>query len=80
MIGSRVHPLVRKLPKERVESGGKLFRNTGVYYSGPYLLIRSKKTRSTTAVAKRCGVLFTWLTTRAITIELQETYQQIHFC
>ena len=33
------HPLMGDLTKERVESGVKPFRNTGVDYFGPYLII-----------------------------------------
>lgn len=58
------------LPKERVESGGKLFRNTGVDYFGSYLVKRSKKARSNRGLAKRYGVLFTCLTKRETHIEL----------
>lgn len=64
------HPLMGDLPKERVESGGKLFRNTGVDYFGSYLVKRSKKARSNTGLAKRYGVLFTCLTKRETHIEL----------
>ena len=37
------HPLMGDLPKERVESGVKPFKNTGVDYFRPCLVKRSKK-------------------------------------
>ena len=40
------------LSKERVQSEGKPFRNTGVDYFGPYLVKWSKKARSTTGLTK----------------------------
>ena len=64
------HLLMGDLPKNRVESGGEPFRNTGVDYFGPYVVKRSTKTRSNTGLVKRYGVSFTCRKTRATHIEL----------
>ena len=63
-------PFMGDLPKERVKIGEKPFSNTGVDYFGPYLVKKNRETRSTKALTKRYGVIFTCLTTRAIHIEL----------
>ena len=63
-------PFMGDLPKERVKIGEKPFSNTGVDYFGPYLVKKNRETRSTKALTKYYGVIFTCLTTRAIHIEL----------
>ena len=62
--------LMGDLPKERVKFGEKPFSNTGVDYFGPYHVKKNRETRSTKALTKRYGVIFTCLATRAIHIEL----------
>ena len=56
-------PLMGDLPKERVKIGEKPFSNTGVDYFGPYLVKKNRETRSTKALTKRYGVIFTFLAT-----------------
>ena len=63
-------PLMGDLPKERVKFREKPFSNTGVDYFGPYLIKKNRETRSTKALTKRYGVIFTCLATRAIHMEL----------
>ena len=58
------------LPKERVAIGDKPFTYTGIDYFGPIAVKLSKRTRSNPALAKRYGVIFTCLTTRAVHLEL----------
>ena len=63
-------PYMSDLPKERLAIGEKPFTYTGIDYFGPITVKLSKKTRLNPALAKRYGVIFTCLTTRAIHLEL----------
>ena len=58
------------VPKERLSIGDKPFLNIGIVYFGPYHVKMKKRTRSNSGTAKRYGVLFTCLMTRAVHIEL----------
>ena len=58
------------LPNDRLSVGEKPFSKVGVDYFGPQLVKLSKRTRSNQATAKRYGVLFTCLTTRAVHSEI----------
>ena len=58
--------------KERVSIGDKLFLNIGIDSFGPYYVTINKKARSNSGTARRYGVLFTCLTTRAVHSELAE--------
>ena len=62
------HNLMGDVPKERVSVGDKPFLNTDLDYFGPYHVKMNKKTRSNAGTAKRYGLLFTCLTTRAVHI------------
>ena len=59
-----------ELPKERSDAYEKPFYNTGIDFFGPIIVKLSKKTRVNQAKAKRYGVIFTCLATRAIHIEI----------
>ena len=65
-----VAPYMSDLPKERVAIGDKPFTYTGIDYFGPIVVKLSKRTRFNPALAKRYGVIFTCLTTRAVHLEL----------
>ena len=58
------------LPSDRLKMGNKPFSNVGVDYFGPIIVKLSKQTRSNSAKAKRWGVIFTCLNTRAVHLEL----------
>ncbi|XP_057291781.1 uncharacterized protein LOC130614338 [Hydractinia symbiolongicarpus] len=46
------------------------FNRSGVDFFGPMILKRSKRTRASSGIVKRYGVLFTCMTSRAVHIEL----------
>ena len=58
------------IPKERVRIRDKVFRNAGIDYFGLYHIKMNKKTKSNSDTAKRYGVMFTCLVTRAVYIKL----------
>lgn len=62
--------LMSNLPHDRLRSYEKPFTATGIDCFGPLYVKLSKNTRRNQALAKRYGVIFTCLTTRAIHIEL----------
>ena len=62
--------LMSELPKERLEAYGKPFYKTGIDFFGPIIVKLSKKTRAYQGKAKRYGVIFTCMTTRAIHLEI----------
>ena len=59
-----------ELPKERLNVYEKPFYNTGIDFFVPIIVKLSKKTRANQAKAKRYGVLFTCMATRAIHLEI----------
>ena len=61
-----------ELPKERLDAYEKPFYNTGIDFLRPIIMKLSKKTRANQAKAKRYGVIFTCMTTRAIHLEIAE--------
>ena len=63
-------PLMGELPFERIAYMEPQFSRTGVDYFGPLLIKRGKRTRSNCGTAERYGALFTYLTTRAVHVEL----------
>ena len=63
-------PLMSDLPLERLAVNQKPFSCTGVDCFGPYTVKLSKKTRANAATAKRYGIIFTCLTTRAVHLDL----------
>ena len=63
-------PIMSNLPNDRLSVGEKPFSKVGVDYFGPLLVKLSKRTRSNQATAKRYGVLFTCLTTRAVHLKI----------
>ena len=58
------------LPPERLSSFLPPFYFTGVDYFGSLTIKLNKGTRRTSGTAKRYGVLFTCMTTRAVHLEL----------
>ena len=63
--------LMGNLPKERIAVFKPLITITGVDCFGPVTIKQYKRTRtSKNKQIKRCGVLFTCLTTRAAHLEL----------
>ena len=58
------------LPQDRLDIHQKPFQNTGIDFFGPILVTLSKKTRANQAKAKRYGVIFTCMTTRAVHLEI----------
>ena len=63
-------PIMSNLPNDRLSVGEKSFSKVGVDYFGPLVVKLSKRTRSNQTTAKRYGVLFMCLTTRAIHFEI----------
>ena len=63
-------PFMSNIPSDQLALNEKPFSNSGVDYFGPILTKSSKHTRLNLASAKRYGVLFTCLTTRAVNLEL----------
>ena len=59
-----------ELPKERLDAYKKPFYNTGIDFFDPIIVKMSKKTRANQAKAKRYGVIFTCMKTRAIHLEI----------
>ena len=59
-----------ELPKERLDAYEETFHNTGIDFFGPIIVKLSKKTRANQAKAKRYGVIFTCIITRAIHLEI----------
>ena len=59
-----------ELPKERLDAYQKPFYNTGIDFFGPVIVKLSRKTCANQAKAKRYGVIFTCMTTRAIHLEI----------
>ena len=59
-----------ELPKERLDAYQKPFYNTGIDFFGPIIVKLSRKTCANQAKAKRYGVIFTCMTTRAIHLEI----------
>ena len=59
-----------ELPKERLDAYQKPFYNTGIDFFGPVIVKLSRKTCANQAKAKRYGVIFTCMTTRAIHLEV----------
>ena len=58
------------LPRERLSIKQQPFTYTRVDYFGPIYVRFLRRTRGNQAVAKRHGVFFTYLTVRAVHIEL----------
>ena len=58
------------VPSDRLCFNNKPFTKTGVDYLGPYQIKLSKGTKSNEAIAKRYIVLFTYLSTRAVHLEI----------
>ena len=58
------------LQQDRLDIHEKPFQNTGIEFFGPILVKLSKKTRTNQAKAKRYGVIFTCMTTRAVHLEI----------
>ena len=65
-----VTPFIVNVPSDSLCFNEKLFTKTWVDYLGPYQIKLSKGTRSSLATAKRCIVLFTCLSTRAVHLEI----------
>lgn len=63
-------PFMSDIPSDRLAVHQKPFTNSGVDYFGPIIVKSQKYTRLNKSVAKRYGVLFTCLTTRAVHLEL----------
>ena len=63
-------PLMSDLPQDRLDIHEKPFQNTGIDFFRPILVKLSKKTRANQAKAKRYGVIFTCMTTRAVHLEI----------
>ena len=63
-------PFMSNIPIDRITVNEKPFSNIGVDYFGPIIIKLNKRTRSTQPIVKRCGVLFTCLTTRGVHLEL----------
>ena len=59
-----------ELPKERLGAYEKSFCNTGNDFFGPIIVQLSKKTCANQAKAKRYGIIFTYITTCAIHLEI----------
>ena len=59
-----------EFPKEILDAYEETFHNTGIDFFGPIIVKLSKKTRANQAKAKRYGVIFTCITTRAIHLEI----------
>ena len=59
-----MQPIMSDLPKERLAYQSPPFTNTGVDYFGPFYVTVRRTTE------KRCGFLFTCLTTRAVHVEI----------
>ena len=57
-------------PSDQLAVNEKPFSNSGVDYFGPIVIKSSRRSRLNPASAKRYGVLFTFLTTRAVHLEL----------
>ena len=62
--------IMSNLPNDRLSVGGKPISKVGVDYFGQLIVKLSKRTRSNQATAKRYGVLFTCLATRAVHLEI----------
>ena len=60
------------LPAERLAVYESVFSYTGVDYFGPIISKQSKKTRTKSGQSKCYGVVFTYLTTRAVHLEVAE--------
>ncbi|XP_057290264.1 uncharacterized protein LOC130612948 [Hydractinia symbiolongicarpus] len=63
-------PLMGDLPIDRLAVGEPPFNRSGVDYFGPMIVRRSKRTRASSGTVKRYGALFTFMTSRAVHIEL----------
>ena len=63
-------PIMPNLPNDRLSVGENPFSKVGVDYFGPPVVKFSKRTRSNQVIAKRYGVLFTFLTTPAVHLEI----------
>ena len=63
-------PIMSNLPSERLSAFLPPFDFQEVDYFGPLTINLNKRTRSTSGTAKRCGSLFTCMTTRALHLEL----------
>ena len=63
-------PFMSDIPEDRLCIDEKPFTNTDVDYLGPYHIKLSKRTKSNQATAKRYVALFTYLTTRAVHLEI----------
>ena len=62
--------MMENLPKERLLICDKPFASTGVDYFGSFLVKHSKTTSRNQALTKRYSIIYTFLTTRAIHLEL----------
>ena len=63
-------PITSDLPPERLSSFLTSLYFMGVDYFGPITITLNKGTRCTSGTVKRCGALFTCMTTRAVHLEL----------
>ena len=63
-------PIMSNLPEARLTINQTPFTNTRTDYFGPLTIKQGRRTRSTDGTSKRCGAIFTCLTTRAVHIEL----------
>ena len=68
-----------KLSNDRLSVGEKPFSKVGVDYFGLLVMKLSKRARSNQATAKRYGVLFTCLTTRAVHLEIAGDMSTVSF-
>ncbi|XP_021346186.1 uncharacterized protein LOC110445733 [Mizuhopecten yessoensis] len=69
---------IAQLPSDRVEPG-PAFSFVGVDVFGPWPVVVKRSLRGSTTSAKRWGVLFTCLVSRAVHIELVEEMSSCHF-
>ena len=68
-----------KLPDERLSLGEKPFTKVSVDYFGPLMVKLSKRTSNNQATVKRCKVLFTYLTTHAVHLEIgDDSFNSCH--
>ena len=72
-------PLMGKLPWQRLSIRLPPLTNTGIDYFRPLMIKLNKQTRKTFATAKRYGVVFTCLTTRAVHLKLIRNLSKDNF-
>ena len=63
-------PFMADIPKERLQHNYKPFTNTGTDYFGPFRIKLSRAMRSNASKEKRYGVIFTFMTTSAVHLEI----------